>query len=314
MLDLQPGIGLDEAEEGLLAGGVDQEFEGAEAAILRGLRHADRRRHDLLTQVDGEARTRRHLDNLLIAPLDRAVALAEGHDSALAVAHDLHLDVACTVDQPFGIECAIAEGGLGLHRATLESLGDLGVLAHGPHAAPAAAGNRLDHDPCTGMLGEERFYTGKVSRALGAGQQRRPGLGGMGPSLHLIAKQVELLGSRSHEDQPRFGTGTGKDRILGQEAVAGMNRIAARGLCHGDHAPDVEIGCRALSFQRPGLVDPPDVQRRGVVLRMDAHGGDAEFGGSLGDAYGDFTAIGDQEFFEHGPEYRVKTRRCRNAC
>ena len=49
------------------------------------------------------------------------------------------------------------------------------------------------------------------------------------------------------------------------------------------------------------------MQRRGVVLGMDADRGDAELVGGLGDADGDLAAIGDQEFFQHGGASRGKT-------
>ena len=93
-----------------------------------------------------------------------------------------------------------------------------------------------------------------------------------------------------------------------------MDRIAAGLPGRRDHARDVEIGRRALALERDRLVDPPDVQRRGVVLGMDADRGDAEFGGGLGDADGDLAAIGDQEFLEHGGESRGKTLPWRKGC
>ena len=49
------------------------------------------------------------------------------------------------------------------------------------------------------------------------------------------------------------------------------------------------------------------MQRRGIVLGMQADRGDAEFGGGLGDADGDLAAIGDQEFSKHGGASRGKT-------
>ena len=78
-----------------------------------------------------------------------------------------------------------------------------------------------------------------------------------------------------------------------------MHRVAARLLGGGDHRGDIEIGGGALALERDRLVDAPDMQGRGVVLGIQADGGDAELGGGLGDADGDLAAIGDQEFLEH---------------
>ena len=56
-----------------------------------------------------QRRAGRDLHQLLEAPLQAAVALAQGHDLA-AVAQDLDLDVARAAHQPLGIERVDAEG------------------------------------------------------------------------------------------------------------------------------------------------------------------------------------------------------------
>ncbi len=52
---------------------------------------------------------RRFLDHLLIAPLQRTIALAQRNDAALAVAEDLHLDVARRRDETLEVKPRIAE-------------------------------------------------------------------------------------------------------------------------------------------------------------------------------------------------------------
>ena len=151
VLDLQARVGLDEEEIRLL----QQELEGAEAAILHGLGHGDGGVDDLLAQRRLEVRAGRQLDDLLAAPLQGAFALAQGHDAALAVAHDLHLDVARTADQPLGIEVAVAESRFGLGRGAREGVGDLAFRLDQPHAAPAATGDGLQRDARLRVLPEE---------------------------------------------------------------------------------------------------------------------------------------------------------------
>ena len=145
----------------------------------------------------------------------------------------------------------------------------------------------------------KKAFACHVDRAIGAGQDRRLVLPGVRAGAGLVAEQIELLGRGADEDDPRLGAGFREGGVLGEEAVARMHGVAA-GLPRGrDHTGDIEIGGSPASLERPHLVDPADMQRGRVVFRMDAHRGDAEFGGGLGDADGDLAAIGDQEFLEH---------------
>ena len=83
MLDLEPGVQLDEVEAPVRA---EQELErarvrvaGREAGALGGRLH-------LLARLGRERGRRRLLDQLLVAALDRALALAEGEHAAVASA------------------------------------------------------------------------------------------------------------------------------------------------------------------------------------------------------------------------------------
>ena len=152
MLDLEARVGLDErvaarrARRAPLARvEIDQELERAEAQVPRRLRHAHRVVEQPLAQRSVEPRRRRALDQLLMPALERAVALAEVAHGAAAVADDLHLDVARATDDALDVEVAVAERGRGLGAAARVGLVQLVDAADDPHAAPAAAGDRLDH-------------------------------------------------------------------------------------------------------------------------------------------------------------------------
>jgi hypothetical protein len=89
-----------------------------------------------------------------VAPLQRAVALAQMHRAALAVAEDLHLDMARPPEVFLDIDLVIAEGGLCLGPRGAEGgfqlIGGPGEL----HAAPAAARRRLDDDRVADLGGD----------------------------------------------------------------------------------------------------------------------------------------------------------------
>ena len=80
----------------IAAGGfaVDQELEGAEAVVVRGGRQLPAASTMRARKRIAQRRARRDLDQLLVAALDRAFALPQMADRAVAVADDLHLDMA----------------------------------------------------------------------------------------------------------------------------------------------------------------------------------------------------------------------------
>ena len=69
------------------------------------------------------------LEQLLMAALDRALALAEVHDGAVVIAEHLELDVARALDVLLDVDVADAERRLGLALRGLERLAQLGRRA-----------------------------------------------------------------------------------------------------------------------------------------------------------------------------------------
>ena len=81
---------------------------------------------------------------LLVAALDRAFALAEVDDGAVVIAEDLDLDVARVLDVLLDVDVAEPERRLRLPLRRLQRRAHLTRRADDAHAAPAAAGDRLD--------------------------------------------------------------------------------------------------------------------------------------------------------------------------
>ncbi len=71
-------------------------------------------------------------------------------DRAVAVADDLHFDVTGVADQALDIDAIAAEGRPGLGLAARIGLFQLCRVIDDAHAAPAAAGDGLDHDRAAG--------------------------------------------------------------------------------------------------------------------------------------------------------------------
>ena len=124
VLDLEPGVDLEEREP--LLPRVVEELDGGGAPV------ADREGQPLggRLQLGGllrrEHRRGRLLDDLLVAPLHRAVAHAERPGGALPVRDHLHLDVPGAGDQALEEHGAVAERAQRLGAGPLEGLGQVG--------------------------------------------------------------------------------------------------------------------------------------------------------------------------------------------
>src|SRR6516225_8283927 len=108
MLDLQARVHFHEVE---LAALVEQEFERARALIAQRAKRSDRDIAHPLPELWRDRWRRRLLDQFLVPPLHRAIALAEMDRIAVAIAEHLDLDVARIFDRAFEDHAAVAEGG-----------------------------------------------------------------------------------------------------------------------------------------------------------------------------------------------------------
>ena len=132
MLDLQPGVHLQEVELAVLVDELDR--AGVDVAARLG--HLDRGLAHGLQGGRGDAGGRRLLDELLVAALGRAVAGAEVDGVAVGVGEDLDLDVAGPGQVALQVALGAAEGLLGLPLGGLQGGRGLGG-ASGRPACPA---------------------------------------------------------------------------------------------------------------------------------------------------------------------------------
>ncbi len=90
MLHLQPGVDFEEVEPRP----IDEELHGSGVSISHGPGGGDRRPAHGGPKLRVHRRRRRLLEQLLVAPLDRALALTEVDGAPVRIGHNLDLDVA----------------------------------------------------------------------------------------------------------------------------------------------------------------------------------------------------------------------------
>ena len=141
----------------------------------------------------------RSLDDFLVTSLERAVALADGDDVAVVVADHLHLDVARFFEIALDVDVAVAECGFCFGLRDGNRAGELGIGPGDAHAAPTAAGDRLDHYRESNLPGDPAGLGGAGDDTFGPRQQRHTGGFHRGAGFGLVAHPLDHLGLRADE-------------------------------------------------------------------------------------------------------------------
>ena len=296
MLDLDAGVHLDEVELAVLV----QEFDGADAEIFE---LAHRLRHGLADRVARGGVERRRgafLPDLLVAALQRAVALAEMDGAALAVAEHLNLDVARAFQIFLEIDCVVAERGLGLGARGGKRVGSSsGVWAtFMPRPPPPADALTSTGKPIARRAGERLLVGGYA--ALGARDHRNAEALGGALGLDLVAHQADMRGLRPDEMDVVLFEDLGEAGVLRQEAVARMHRVGTGDLAGGEQRRNVEIAvARGGRADAHALVGEPHMHGVLVGGRMHGDGRDAELLAGAQHAQRDLAAVCDQDLVEH---------------
>jgi hypothetical protein len=292
VLDLDPGVHL---EEVVVALGVEQALDGACIAISDRARRLDRDLADPFAQRLVDCGRGRLLDELLVATLDRAVALAEMDDVAVIVGEHLHLDVPRVFEVPLDIHGGVREVRLALPPGGIERTLGLVRAAHDLEAFTTASGRGLDRQRPAELVPEQADVLGRRDRLGRPGHDRDAG----GP--HRLARRdlrahgFDRLGRRPDPDDAGLGDGPCEAGVLGQKAVAGMQSVGA-GAASGVEEPflvQIALGGGA-GPDDVRLRRHPYVQRFAVGLGVDGDRRDLQLAQRAEDPNRDLAAVGDE--------------------
>ena len=180
-----------------------------------------------------------------MAALDRAVALAEVDDVAVRVGEHLHLDVPRILEVALDVDAAVREVLLALALRRLERPLGLARLGDELHALAAAARGRLDDQRIADLLAERAAPPRRVSTgSVVPGMIGTPASPHRRPRPRLRAHQLDRLARRADPDEPGVLDRPREAGVLGEEAVAGMDRLGARALRGLDDALADEVALR----------------------------------------------------------------------
>ena len=244
-----------------------------------------------------EAGGGRHLDELLVAALEAALALPQVADAA-----------ACRRRRSAprcGGPAAISSSANNVPSPNAEAASDrqrsnsAGQLVGGRDdatAAAAAAGGRLED--------QGRAGTQRVEERVGSSTEIRPACPGArarrparpdarAAALSPNSASTSAPGRRSVT--PASAQRAGERRVLAEEAVARVDRVGAGLGGDLEHAVDVEVGGGPGPAERARHVRLARVERRGIVVGVDGDGPPPQLGGGAEHADRDLPAVGDQQ-------------------
>ena len=244
MFDLQSRVHL---EEERVAAIVQEELARARADV------ADRAaegeggvgQHSSGRAADGGRR--RLLEDLLVAPLDRAVALAEVNARAVGVEQQLDLDVSRALEQPLEDQPIVRERALRFAPGGGERGGQVRGSSDGPHPFAATASRGLDQDreaDAACRSPKDRVVLGVAVVAL---DRRDPELAGKSTRGRLVAHRPDRGRWRPDPAHAGGGDGCREIGVLGEEPEPRVDRV---GRCGGGRGDD-GVGVQQVERVRP---------------------------------------------------------------
>ena len=213
---------------------IDQKFDGAEALYFAASPSAHGGLEQLLADASRNAGGRRDLDQLL------ALALQVHSRSHRCETAPVPSPTICTstcracAEQPLDIEIAIAERRLGFGGAALIGRVELFGAGDRPHAAPAAAGHRLQHDrrrPSRNARASSSVVAPSVPASTGTSHSAASARAGA-----LSPNSASVSGSGPTKISPALAQALGERRVLAQESHSRDARVAAGLARRRDHA------------------------------------------------------------------------------
>src|SRR6185295_3079338 len=297
MFHLDAGVHFHEEEVVVF---VEQKLDGADTPVVDGFDGFDRDAADLSAEFLIDGRRRGFFHQLLVPPLDRAVTFAEVHHMPAMVGDDLYFNVARFEKISFEIDCVVAERGLCFKLGGLKRTSEILGFIDDAHAASSPAGGRFDDD---GIADLARGFERSLFALQLTGTARRDGQAPMGddfPCLGFVAKKGDVFGRRADEFDADGFADLGEVRILGEEAITGMDGVRSGNLGRAEDVGNISIAeCGVGRSDADLFVGGADMAARRIGFGEDRDRLDAEFLTGLNDPERDLTAIGYQDFLEH---------------
>ena len=146
----------------------------------------------------------------------------------MRVGQHLDLDVARVLEVALDVDAVVGEELLAFAAGALEGLLEVVGGHRDAEALAAAAARRLAGDRVAGFLGLVAGRLEVLGGSVAPGTIGTPACGHDLARPGLRAHRFDRLRRRADAGDPGLGAGAGELGVLGEEAVAGMDRLGAR--------------------------------------------------------------------------------------
>ncbi len=238
VLDLEARVHLEEVETAVP---VDEELDGPGVAVTASTSNSQGCVPDRLSLAIGEAHGRCLLDELLVAALDRAVALAEVQLVAVIVDDDLSFDVPRILQVLLDVHGRIPEVSVGFSGSTLERLVDVARRTHDAETLAAATVSRLDGHGKPHLVPKPGDFTGCPEGLERPGHGGHLGLFGCETGRDLVTHHCDRRGRWADPDHPGLADLARKLCVFSEESVTGMNCFGAGLRRHPEDGRHVQV-------------------------------------------------------------------------
>ena len=222
MLHLQTGVHLQKIEIAVL---VHQKLDSSGSRIV----HRPGGSHclfpHLLAEFRSKERRRALLYNLLVATLDRTLAVKQMDYIAMIVTQNLKFYMMGFLHKFFQINRIIPERRHGLGTGGVICLHHFIFTVYQPHPFTAASHRSLQHDRIAYFITDTYRLFGTLQRLFRTGDHGNACGNHTLTGGNLVTHRFHRLGGRADKDDPLLFAPAGKISILGQKTITGMNGI-----------------------------------------------------------------------------------------
>ena len=187
------------------------------------------------------------LDDLLVATLNRAVALKKVNSVGVVVSENLHLNVAWSLNGLFNEDGRVAKRTFSFSHSRLKRVDKLNARVDATHTTSTTTGDCLDEERKLHVFGFGEQLV-EVCRRAGRSQRWNASATGGVESIDLVTGHLENIGCGPNEGDSISVTRACQIRVLGKETVTGVDRVGAGFLCDTDNLFDAQIRANRVSL------------------------------------------------------------------